>query len=84
MQEKRLDENGPCAGGHIDVQDGLRQAHPVATSTDRLGVHHPGGELGRKLKVELPISEGVYNVLYQGKDAALAVGELMGRALKDE
>lgn len=41
-------------------------------------------ELGRKLKVELPISEGVYNVLYQGKDAALAVGELMGRSLKDE
>ncbi len=41
-------------------------------------------ELGRKLDVELPITEQVYAILYQDKDANAAVRDLMGRALKDE
>ncbi|MFW5489466.1 MAG: NAD(P)H-dependent glycerol-3-phosphate dehydrogenase [Desulfovibrio sp.] len=41
-------------------------------------------DLGRKLKVDLPITENVYEVLYNGKDPALAVRELMARDLKDE
>ena len=40
--------------------------------------------LGQKLKVELPISTEVYNVLYGDKDPAQAVRELMTRDLKDE
>ncbi len=41
-------------------------------------------DLGKKLKVDLPITEQVYQVLYQGKDAEAAVRELMGRELKQE
>jgi glycerol-3-phosphate dehydrogenase (NAD(P)+) len=40
--------------------------------------------LGQKLKVELPITEQVYEVLYQQKDPRLAVLELMTRELKQE
>jgi glycerol-3-phosphate dehydrogenase (NAD(P)+) len=40
--------------------------------------------LGKKLGVELPITEQVYEVLYNGKDPELAVRELMGRELKQE
>jgi glycerol-3-phosphate dehydrogenase (NAD(P)+) len=41
-------------------------------------------DLGRKLSIELPITEQVYLVLYQGKDPAVAVRELMTRDLKSE
>ncbi|MBN2139644.1 MAG: NAD(P)-dependent glycerol-3-phosphate dehydrogenase [Desulfovibrionaceae bacterium] len=40
--------------------------------------------LAEKLGVELPITEQVYAILYQDKDPAAAVADLMGRALKDE
>ncbi len=40
--------------------------------------------LGQKLGVELPITEQVHAILYQGQDPAQAVRTLMTRALKDE
>ncbi len=40
--------------------------------------------LGKKLEVELPITEQVHEVLYNGKDPEQAVRELMGRELKQE
>ena len=40
--------------------------------------------LGQKLGVEMPITDQVYQVLYQDKDATEAVKELMGRDLKAE
>lgn len=40
--------------------------------------------LGRRYKVELPITEQVYQVLHEGKDPRLAVRELMLRELKSE
>jgi glycerol-3-phosphate dehydrogenase (NAD(P)+) len=40
--------------------------------------------LGQKLEVDLPITEQVYHVLYQGKDPRQAVLELMTRELKQE
>lgn len=40
--------------------------------------------LGQNLSIELPITEQVYLVLYQGKDPAVAVRELMTRDLKAE
>ncbi|NMC48995.1 MAG: glycerol-3-phosphate dehydrogenase, partial [Desulfovibrio sp.] len=40
--------------------------------------------LGNKLGVELPITEQVHAILYQGQDPAQAVRTLMTRALKDE
>ncbi len=40
--------------------------------------------LSKKLKVELPITEQVYAILYEDKDPAKAVKDLMSRGLKDE
>ncbi|QJB56466.1 NAD(P)H-dependent glycerol-3-phosphate dehydrogenase [Pseudodesulfovibrio sp. zrk46] len=40
--------------------------------------------LSQKLKVELPITEQVYSILYEGKDAAQAVKDLLARDLTDE
>ena len=41
-------------------------------------------ELGRQLDVELPITEAVYALLYDGKTAPEMVDALMGRPLKKE
>ena len=41
-------------------------------------------DLSRKLNVPMPITEQVYNILYQGKDPKEAVTELMTRDLKVE
>jgi glycerol-3-phosphate dehydrogenase (NAD(P)+) len=41
-------------------------------------------DLSKKLKVDLPITEQVNAILYEGKDPALAVRDLMTRSLKDE
>ncbi|MBI9081579.1 MAG: NAD(P)-dependent glycerol-3-phosphate dehydrogenase [Pseudodesulfovibrio sp.] len=40
--------------------------------------------LSQKLDVELPITEQVYNILYEDKDPAQAVKTLLSRELKDE
>ncbi|MEF2230842.1 MAG: NAD(P)H-dependent glycerol-3-phosphate dehydrogenase [Pseudodesulfovibrio sp.] len=40
--------------------------------------------LSQKLRVELPITEQVYSILYEDKDPARAVEALMRRELKDE
>ena len=40
--------------------------------------------LAKKIKVELPITEQVYAILYEDKDPAQAVRELMTRSLKEE
>jgi len=40
--------------------------------------------LSQKLRVELPITEQVYSILYEDKDPARAVKDLMSRELKDE
>jgi glycerol-3-phosphate dehydrogenase (NAD(P)+) len=41
-------------------------------------------DLAHKLKVEMPISEMVYRVLYEGQAPRQAVGELMNREMKPE
>ena len=41
-------------------------------------------ELSKKYNVEMPVSEKVYEVLYEGKDPGVAVKELMTRDPKDE
>lgn len=40
--------------------------------------------VGRKLKVDMPITEQVYQVLYANKNAEMAVRDLMTRGLKEE
>lgn len=41
-------------------------------------------DLSKKLGVELPITEQVHKILYEGKDPAQATKDLMSRNLKDE
>jgi glycerol-3-phosphate dehydrogenase (NAD(P)+) len=41
-------------------------------------------ELGKKMEVELPISNQVYHILYNGKNPQEAVRDLMTRELKVE
>ncbi|MBU8933076.1 MAG: NAD(P)-dependent glycerol-3-phosphate dehydrogenase [candidate division Zixibacteria bacterium] len=43
-----------------------------------------GRELARLHQVEMPITEAVYQVLFENKPPSDAVGELMGRQLKSE
>ncbi|MFH0778494.1 MAG: NAD(P)H-dependent glycerol-3-phosphate dehydrogenase, partial [Candidatus Eisenbacteria bacterium] len=40
--------------------------------------------LARRLEVEMPITEEVYRVLFEGKNPHSAIDELMGRELKAE
>jgi glycerol-3-phosphate dehydrogenase (NAD(P)+) len=40
--------------------------------------------LGRRLNIDMPITAGIYALLYQDKPAAEAAHELMGRPLKSE
>ncbi len=40
--------------------------------------------LARREKVDMPITQQVYSVLYKGKDPRKALKELMGRSLKEE
>jgi glycerol-3-phosphate dehydrogenase (NAD(P)+) len=41
-------------------------------------------QLSRKLKVEMPITERIYAVLFQGEDPRTAVSQLMSRDAKPE
>ena len=41
-------------------------------------------ELSTRLKVETPIAEAVYSVIYEGKNPSIALDELMTRKAKDE
>jgi glycerol-3-phosphate dehydrogenase (NAD(P)+) len=67
-QGKKLDE---ILGGMRQVAEGVI----TAKSMHFLAV---------KMGVEMPISERVYRVLYEGKDPLLVVNELMDRDLKHE
>ena len=44
----------------------------------------PTLELAKRYDVEMPISEAIYKVLFEGKDAKVAVEELMSRDFKAE
>ncbi len=67
-QGKKLDE---ILGGTRQVAEGVITAKSM---------HFLAG----KMDVEMPISEQVYRVLYEGKDPLLVVSELMERDLKHE
>jgi glycerol-3-phosphate dehydrogenase (NAD(P)+) len=41
-------------------------------------------DLARKYKIDMPITEAVYQILFKGKSVSTAIGELMARQLKAE
>jgi glycerol-3-phosphate dehydrogenase (NAD(P)+) len=59
-----------------------RMAH--RTVAEGANTSRAGAALGARMGVELPIIEKVCQVLFNGKSAREAVGELMGRELKSE
>ncbi len=61
-----------------DILQGMRMVAEGVQTTQALH------RLGQNLGVDLPITEQVYQILYQDKKPALAVQELMHRALKKE
>jgi len=63
------------------LDDALRSLHHVAEGvTTTVAARH----LGRRLGVELPITEQMHQVLFEGKSAELAVTDLMQREPRDE
>jgi glycerol-3-phosphate dehydrogenase (NAD(P)+) len=61
-----------------EIVSGMREVAEGVKTT--LAVHR----LAQKLKVEMPITSEVHAVLYQGRKAEDAAGELMVRPLRDE
>lgn len=61
-----------------EIVSGMREVAEGVKTT--LAVHR----LARKLNIEMPITNEVYAVLYEGKKAADAANELMLRPLRDE
>ena len=61
-----------------DILDGMRMvAEGVITAKS---IHF----LSKRMEVEMPISEQIYRVLYEDKDPAMVVSDLMERDLKHE
>ena len=61
-----------------EIKDGMKMIAEGITTT--LSVH----QLAQKKNVEMPISEQVYSILYEGKNPRDAFRDLMSRELKDE
>jgi glycerol-3-phosphate dehydrogenase (NAD(P)+) len=62
----------------VDIVGGMHEVAEGVKTT--LAVHR----LARKFGVEMPITNEVQAVLYEGRKAAAAAGELMGRPLRGE
>lgn len=62
----------------LDILNGMKMVAEGVKTTE--AVHALGGKLG----VDLPITRQVFEILFEEKDPRQAVGELMGRSLKNE
>lgn len=72
---------GTKLGQGMKLNDILTQMRSVA---EGVPTAESAYALSQKYSVEMPIIEQVFRVLYEDKDAALAVKELMERSLKSE
>ena len=72
---------GPKLGSGRKLDDIISEMKAVAEGVKTTKSLY---NLSRKLEVELPITEQVYKILYEGKDPAQATTDLMSRDLKDE
>jgi glycerol-3-phosphate dehydrogenase (NAD(P)+) len=72
---------GVKLGQGIKLRDILNQTKSVAEGVETA---ESAFELSRKFNIEMPIVEQVYKVLYEDKDPAFAVKDLMERSLKSE
>lgn len=72
---------GTKLGQGIKLKDILNQTRSVA---EGVATAESAYELSKKYNIEMPIVEQVYKVLYEDKDPAFAVKDLMERSLKSE
>jgi len=72
---------GVKLGQGLKPRDILNQTKSVAEGVETA---ESAFELSRKYNIEMPIVEQVYRVLYEDKDPAFAVKDLMERSLKSE
>lgn len=72
---------GVKLGQGMKLKDILTQMRSVA---EGVPTSESAYELSKKYHIEMPIIEQVYKVLYEDKDAVLAVRDLMERSLKSE
>ncbi|MFZ6017127.1 MAG: NAD(P)H-dependent glycerol-3-phosphate dehydrogenase [Nitrospirota bacterium] len=68
-------------GQGIKLKDILNQIRGVAEGVATVKSAY---ELSKKYNIEMPIVEQVYRVIYEDKDPATAVNDLMSRSLKSE
>jgi len=68
-------------GGGLRLKDILNQMKSVAEGVPTAESAH---QLSKKYGIEMPIVEQIYKVLYEDKEVAGAVKDLMERALKSE
>jgi glycerol-3-phosphate dehydrogenase (NAD(P)+) len=72
---------GVKLGQGIKLKDFLNQTKSVA---EGVATAESAYELSKKYNIQMPIVEQVYKVIYEDKDPALAVRDLMERSLKSE
>jgi glycerol-3-phosphate dehydrogenase (NAD(P)+) len=72
---------GVKLGQGMKLKDILSQTRSVAEGVETAESAY---ELAKKYNIEMPIVEQVYKVIYDDKDPALAVKDLMERSLKSE
>jgi glycerol-3-phosphate dehydrogenase (NAD(P)+) len=72
---------GVKLGQGMKLKDILSQTRSVAEGVETAESAY---ELSKKYNIEMPIVEQVYKVIYDDKDPALAVKDLMERSLKSE
>jgi glycerol-3-phosphate dehydrogenase (NAD(P)+) len=72
---------GVKLGQGMKLKDILTQMRSVA---EGVPTAESAYELSKKYHIEMPIIEQVYKVLYEDKDAVLAVKDLLERSLKSE
>lgn len=72
---------GRGLGRGLSVQDALSAVAQVAEGMPTCGAAYV---LARRMGVEMPITEQIYLVLYEGKSPRQAVHDLMTRELKEE
>ncbi|MBF0387288.1 MAG: NAD(P)-dependent glycerol-3-phosphate dehydrogenase [Candidatus Omnitrophica bacterium] len=63
------------------IKDILASMDSVAEGVHTARAVH---NLARKLAIDMPITEGVYKIIFKGKSARKVVSDLMGRTLKKE
>jgi glycerol-3-phosphate dehydrogenase (NAD(P)+) len=72
---------GVAIGSGKTVQEALSQVGGVAEGFYTAKSAH---SLAHKLKVEMPILDQIYQILYEGKSPQKALADLMSREQKDE